>query len=203
MVRLSLSLFCTTSMPFCTTKMSNFLVTHYFYGGIVICAYQGFCFPCSFWRLFFHCRLLSPWWPLLAGRQHFSLGSLRNDDDGSFSVIHVRVNIKNNVEKDTTLLLFFVSKSRGGHAISLQKHLELPVVSYLLIEVFFTFVCLWCGRTDGRAYGHVIAKISRVGRLLNFPTHSAPLRALRARGAPLSWMFDSVCQLPLYKQLTY
>ena len=38
----------------------------------------------------------------------------------SFSVIHVSVNIKNNVEKDTTLLLFFLFKSPGGHAISFQ-----------------------------------------------------------------------------------
>ena len=30
------------------------------------------------------------------------------------------VNIKNNVEKDTTLLLLFLSKSPGGHAISFQ-----------------------------------------------------------------------------------
>ena len=36
----------------------------------------------------------------------------------SFSVIHVSVNINNNVEKDTTLLVFFfLSKSPGGHAI--------------------------------------------------------------------------------------
>ena len=37
----------------------------------------------------------------------------------SFSVIHVSVNIKNNAEKDT-LLLFFLSKSPGGHMISFQ-----------------------------------------------------------------------------------
>ena len=36
------------------------------------------------------------------------------------SVIHVSVNIKNNAEKDTTLLLFFLSKSPGGHVISFQ-----------------------------------------------------------------------------------
>ena len=35
----------------------------------------------------------------------------------SFSVIHVSVNIKNNVEKGTTLLGFFLCKSPGGHAI--------------------------------------------------------------------------------------
>ena len=38
----------------------------------------------------------------------------------SFSVIHVRVNIKNNAERDTTLLVFFLSKSPGGHVISFQ-----------------------------------------------------------------------------------
>ena len=51
------------------------------------------------------------------------------------SVIHASVDIKNNFEKDSTLFLFFLSKSPGGHAISRQKHLELPVVSYLLIEL--------------------------------------------------------------------
>ena len=70
--------------------------------------------------------------------------------------------------------------------------------------------CLWCGRSVGRsvacsrrsdsgercevkrsakklkareeAYGHVTTKISRMGSLPNFLTHSTPLRA---RGAPL------------------
>ena len=35
-----LPLFCTTKTLFCTTKTSIFLVTHYFYGGIFVCAYQ-------------------------------------------------------------------------------------------------------------------------------------------------------------------
>ena len=35
----------------------------------------------------------------------------------SFSVIHVSVNIKTNVEKDTTCCFFFLSKSPGGNAI--------------------------------------------------------------------------------------
>ena len=37
-----------------------------------------------------------------------------------FMFIHISVNIKNNAEKDTTLLLFFLSKSPGGHVISFQ-----------------------------------------------------------------------------------
>ena len=36
-------------------------------------------------------------------------------------------------------------------------------------------------RTDGRTYGHVITKSSRMGRLPHFLTHGTPLRALRAR----------------------
>ena len=39
---LFLPLFCTTTMQFCTTKTSNFLVTHFFYGEIVVCDYQRF-----------------------------------------------------------------------------------------------------------------------------------------------------------------
>ena len=46
--------------------------------------------------------------------------------------------IKNNAKKDSTLWLFFLSKSPSGHPISRQKYLELPVVSYMyqLIELF-------------------------------------------------------------------
>ena len=68
----------------------------------------------------------------LAGRKHFSFShrlfefpcfssyEIRLTRSSSFSVIHVSVNIKNNAEKDTTLLLFFLSKSPGGHVISIQ-----------------------------------------------------------------------------------
>ena len=41
------------------------------------------------------------------------------------------------------------------------------------------------GRSGGRSvYGHVITKFSRMGSLLDFLTHGAPLRASRPR-APL------------------
>ena len=50
---LSLPLFCTTATLFCRTKTSDFLVTHYFYGGIVVCAYPIFCLLCSCSLLFF------------------------------------------------------------------------------------------------------------------------------------------------------
>ena len=51
--------------------------------------------------------------------------------------MHVSVDIRNDVEKDSTLLLFFSSKSPADHAISRQEHPELAVVSYLLIELFY------------------------------------------------------------------
>ena len=54
--------------------------------------------------------------------------------------------------------------------------------SYIWVAIpvglsYFTLVCLWCGRTVGRAYSLVIIKISRMGRLPNFLTHGALLRA--------------------------
>ena len=67
-----LPLFCTTATLFCTTKTSHFLVTHYFYGGIVVCAYPIFCFLCSCSLLFFNAAHFH-----LAGRQHFSFSHCR------------------------------------------------------------------------------------------------------------------------------
>ena len=111
----------------------------------------------------------------------------------SFSVINVSVNIKNNVAKDTTLLLFFLSKSPGGHTISFQI---IPWVafglSYLVIELFY--IGMPVVQTDGRAggrsvYGHVITKFSLMGILPpHFFTHGAPLRAR----APLSLSYTEI-----------
>ena len=143
-------------------------------------------FPVFMFTFIFHCCSFSPWRPLaFLIFSHFSISMfffLRNSSrlfsitrSSSFSVIHVSVNIKNNAEKDTTLLLFFLSKSPGGHVISFQikpwAGFGLP---YLLIELF-TLVCLWCRRTVGRAmYGHVITNFSRMGRLPPFLSYGAP-----------------------------
>ena len=76
------------------------------------------------------------------------------------SVIHVRVNNKNNDEKDTALLLFFLSKSPSGNAISFQIKpsvaFQLP---YLLIELFY--IGMPVVRTDSRVIGRSVGVRSR------------------------------------------
>ena len=78
---------------FCTTKTSNFIVTHYFFGGIVVFAYPIFCFLCS-------CSLLFslPLAFLLSHRRFefscFSSYQFSITRSSSFCVIHVSVNIK-------------------------------------------------------------------------------------------------------------
>ena len=48
------------------------------------------------------------------------------------------VNIKNNIEKDMTLFLFFLSKSLDGHVISFQTESWVAYgLPYLLIELFY------------------------------------------------------------------
>ena len=63
----------------------------------------------------------------------------------------------------------------GGYAISRQNIFEfLFGLPYLLIELFY--IGMPVVRTDGLSvYGHVITKFSRMGRLLYFLTHGAPL----------------------------
>ena len=106
-------------------------------------------FPVFMFAFIFHCRSFSPCWPLAflifsPPLWIFMFFFLRNSSplfsvtrSSSFSVIHLSVNIKYNVEKDTTLLLFF-SQSPGGH--------ELPTCRLS----YSTLVCLWCKRSGGR-----------------------------------------------------
>ena len=121
-------------------------------------------FPVFMFAFIFHCRSFSPCWllaflifspPLRISMFFF----LRNSSplfsitrSSPLSAIHVRVNIKNNAEKDTTLLLFFLSKSPGGHVISFQIR---PWVAfglpYLLTELFY--IGMPSVQTDGRAVG--------------------------------------------------
>ena len=124
-------------------------------------------FPVFMFAFIFHCRSFSPCWPLA-----FLIFSpplwismfffLRNSSplfsitrSSSFSVIHVSVNIKNNADKDTTLLLFFLSKSPGGHVISFQIKPSVAFgLPYLLIELFY--IGMPVVRTDGRSVGRSV-----------------------------------------------
>ena len=45
----------------------------------------------------------------------------------------------------------------------------------------WTLVSLWCGRTVGRAYGHVITKFSRMGRLPHFISYGPPYTRVELR----------------------
>ena len=135
----------------------------------------------------FHCRSFSPFWPLaflifspLLWISMFFF--LRNSSplfsitrSSSFSVIFVSINIKNNAEKETTSLLFFLSKSPGGHVIFFQiKPWVAFGLPYLLTELFYIGIPVV--RTDGPSvYGHVITKFSRMGRLPHFFSYGAPL----------------------------
>ena len=113
---LSLPLFCTTTTLFCWTKSSNFLVTHYLLTQYFV--------SCVHVRFYFSLRLFLPCWSLafLIVSQPlwiFMFFFLKNSSllfsitrFSSLSVIHVSVNIKNNVEKDTTLCCFFFLKVR-------------------------------------------------------------------------------------------
>ena len=153
-------------------------------------------FPVFMFAFIFHCHSFSPCWPLAflifsPPLWIFMVFFLQNSSplvsitrSSSFSFIHVSVNIKNNAKKDTTLLLFFLSKIPGGHVISFQIKpwvaFRLPVgwlLGYLLIELFY--IGMPVVRTVARSlalsvYRHVITKFSRMGRLPHFLSYGAP-----------------------------
>ena len=52
----------------------------------------------------------------------------------------------------------------GGYAISRQNNFEFDLGCHTCWLSYFTFVHLWCGRSGGWAFGHVITKISRMVR---------------------------------------
>ena len=73
----------------------------------------------------------------------------------------------------------------AGYGISRQNNLELHLGCHICWLSYFILVCLWCGRTGGRAvgwtYGQVTNNISWMHRLQNFLTYGVPLRALRVK----------------------
>ena len=158
-----LPLFCTTTTLFWKTKTSNFLAAHYFYGGIVECAYPIFCFLCCVQVRFYFSRPLM-FTLLAASISHFLTAALNLyvflptkfvsfvlsiTRSSSFSVIHVGVNIKNNAENTRLCCCFFLSKSPGSHVISVEiKPWVAFGLLYLLIELFY--IGMPVVRTDDR-----------------------------------------------------
>ena len=140
----------------------------------------------------FHCRSFSPCWPLaFLIFSCFSSYEFSITRSSSFSVIHVSVNIKNNAEKDTTLLLFFLSKSPGGHVISFQIKPWVAFGSpYLLIELFY--IGMPVVRTHGRSLARYTVTwlpnfLGWVDYHFSLAVGLRPRPALRAaREAPLS-----------------
>ena len=116
--------------------------------------------------LIFTCWLLAflivsqPLWIFMFFFLHNSSLLFSITRSSSFSVIHVSINIKNNVEKDTTLLLGFLSKSPGDHAISFQIK---PWVAfgfpYLLVEFFY--IGMPVVETNGQMGGRSVRVQSR------------------------------------------
>ena len=126
------------------------------------------------------CRSFSPW-ALLACRLlslflclSLSLYSIYVD-----MTINLSLTLKTTrIQKQFPLSVFvFASQDEGGYAFSRQNNLELHLGSNTCWVSYFTFVCLWCRWTadGGRAYGQVITKISRMGRLPHFPRYGTTL----------------------------
>ena len=152
-------------------------------------------FPVFMFTFIFYRRSFSPCWSLAflifsPPRWISMFFSLQNSSplfsitrSSSFSVIHVSVNIKNNAEKDTTLLLFFLSKSPGGHVISFQIKL------WVAMPVDWVMLHWYACSADGRSVVRSLARCT-VTWLPNFlgwvDYHISLAMGLRAaRRAPL------------------
>ena len=145
-----------------------------------MCLPNNILFPVLMFAFISDCRSFSPCWPLaflifstpLWISMFFfpcnSWGPLFSiTHSSSFSVIHVSVNIKNNAEKDTTLLLFFLSKSPGGHVKTLSCIWVAIPVDWVILH---WYACDADRRSCARSvYGHVITKFSRMGKITTFP----------------------------------
>ena len=87
--------------------------------------------PVFMFTFIFHCRSFSPCWSLafLIFSRPLSISMFffrRNSSllfsitrSSSFSVVHVNVNIKNNAEKDTTLLFFLLNKTLSRNWVAI------------------------------------------------------------------------------------
>ena len=114
-------------------------------------------FPVFMFAFIFHRRSFSPCWPLaflifspplwismfLFLRKSSPLFAITRSS--SCSVIHVSLNIKDNTERDTTLLFFLCG------FLPNKINLELHLGCHTCWLSYFTLVCLWCGGTVARS----------------------------------------------------
>ena len=151
-------------------------------------------FPVFMFAFIFHCPSFSCCWPLAflivsPPLWIFMFFFPQNSSllfsiacSSSFSVNHVSVNVKNNVEKDTTLL-FFLFFLKPGRPCDFFPNKTLSCISDF--ELFY--IGMPVVRTDSRAAGRSVGVRSRdhqifwKGSLPHFLTRGAPLRVLRVR----------------------
>jgi len=121
------------------------------------------CVPVRFYL--FHCCLFSPCWPVAflvfspplwsqLWKFHVFLPTKLITLSSSFSVIHVSVYIKNNIEKDSIFLLFFLSKSPISMRFPAKKtsrcFLVATPVDWIILQ---WYVCGADGWADVRSPG--------------------------------------------------
>ena len=139
-------------------------------------------FPVFMFAFIFHCLSFSPCWPLAfpifspplwISMFFFPRNSSRSS---SFFVIRVSVNVKNNAEKDTTLLFSFYKSGRPCDFLPNKTLSCIWVALPVDLVILHWYACGADGRSGGRSvYGHVITKFSRMGRLPHFLSRGAPL----------------------------
>ena len=164
-------------------KRQTSIVTHYFYGGTVVCAYPIFCFLCSCWLLFF----------TAAHFLNFHVFFLRNSSplfsitrSSSFSIFHDSVNIKNRPKKTRLCCCFFFS---GGHVISFQIKPWVAPADWVILNWYA------CG-ADERSLAR--CTVTRLTNFLGWVVyHNSLAMELRAWSSAISlpWVFNpEVCQ---------
>ena len=125
--------------------------------------------PVFMFAFIFHCRSFSLWWPLAFSLSHsrfecscFSSYKIRPlffsiTRSNSFSVIHVSVNIKNNAEKDTTLLLFKFSFLLSGQLYDFFPNKTLSCISVAIPVDWIILHRYTCG-ADGLSGGRLVGR---------------------------------------------
>ena len=153
-------------------------------------------FPVLMFAFIFYCRSFSTCWPLaflifspplwismfLFLRKSSPLFAITRSS--SCSVIHVSLNIKDNTERDTTLL-FFLCEFPGGHVVSFQIKLTLSCIWVAIPVDWVTLHWYVCG-AEGRSLARSLARCT-VTWLPNFlgwvDYHISLAMGLRPRAA--------------------